>query len=132
MAMLSFSANVRIFVCTVATDMRKSFNGLSMLATEQMGGDPLSGHLFLFTNKRRNLLKILYWDTDGFAIWYKRLEEGTFAIAFDQSHDEADNPQRIELTQTGLAMLLGGVDIARTKKRKRFTLSQKRGEPITH
>ena len=126
--MLSFSSNVRIFVCTVATDMRKSFNGLSMLATEQMGGDPLSGHLFLFTNKRRNLLKILYWDADGFAIWYKRLEEGTFAIAFDEpagDDDAQSKPRRIELTATQLAMLLGGVDLARTKKRKRFQLSQK-------
>jgi len=126
--MLSFSASVKIFVCTVATDMRKSFNGLSMLAREQMGGDPLSGHLFLFTNRRRNLLKILYWDADGFAIWYKRLEEGTFAIAFDETSrdDVQEEPRRIELTATQLAMLLGGVGLARTKKRKRFELSRKK------
>ncbi len=119
--MLSVSAKVRIFVCTEPTDMRKSFNGLSAIVTHTLGSDPLSGHLFLFTNKRRNLLKLLFWDADGFAIWYKRLEQGTFAAtAF-----EANSSGQVELTQTQLAMLLGGIDLVQTKKRKRFRLSQK-------
>ena len=119
--MLSFGAKVRIFVCTQPTDMRKSFNGLSAMVTQTLGGDPLSGHLFLFTNKRRNLLKLFFWDTDGFAIWYKRLEQGTFSSAiFD-----ANSAGQVELTQTQLAMLLGGIDFTQTKKRKRFELLQK-------
>ena len=119
--MLSFAAKVRIFVCTKPTDMRKSFNGLAATVTNQLGGDPLSGHLFLFLNKRRNLLKLLYWDRDGFAIWYKRLEEGTFAA----TRFETNSSGQVELTPTQLAMLLGGVDLSETKKRKRFHLPQK-------
>jgi len=124
--MLSINSNVRIFACTAPTDMRKSFNGLSGIVVESLGGDPLSGHLFLFTNKRRTLLKILYWDADGYAIWYKRLEEGTFAIEFVRAATEDSSSKErpsIELTTTQLAMLLGGVDLANTKKRKRFRLS---------
>ncbi len=128
--MLNVNSNVRIFACAAPTDMRKSFNGLSAIVSETLGDDPLSGHLFLFSNKRRTLLKILYWDADGYAIWYKRLEEGTFAIKFlraagdESSRDDAS----IEMTPTQLAMLLGGVDLAKTKKRKRFRLSAKRVE----
>lgn len=118
--MLSLPANIRIFVCTQPTDMRKSFNGLSGIVTHSLGGDPLSGHLFLFANKRRNLLKLLYWDSDGFAIWYKRLEIGTFS----ESVFKANTSGQVELTRAQLAMLLGGIDLVATKKRKRFHLSQ--------
>ena len=124
--MLSLNTKVRIFVCTEPTDMRKSFNGLSAIVTHTLGGDPFSGHLFLFTNKRRNLLKLLFWDSDGFAIWYKRLEQGTFS----SSIFETNSSGQVELTQTQLAMLLGGVDLVQTKKRKRFQLSKKDSEKI--
>ena len=73
-----FPAAVRVFVCTKPTDMRKSFDGLLGLVREFLGQDPLSGHLFLFFNRRRDRAKILFWDRDGLVIWYKRLEAGSF------------------------------------------------------
>jgi transposase len=107
--------------------MRKSFNGLSAIVTHTLDCDPLSGHLFLFANKRRNLLKLLYWDSDGFAIWYKRLENGTFAM----NMFETNTSGQVELTQAQLAMFLGGIDLVQTKKRKRFQLSQKDSDKIS-
>ena len=71
-------AAVRVFLCTRPTDMRKSFDGLLGMVHEFLGQDPLSGHLFLFLNRRRDRVKILFWEPDGLVIWYKRLEAGTF------------------------------------------------------
>jgi IS66 Orf2 like protein. len=76
--MLSFPAAIRVYLCTVPCDMRRSFDGLSMMAEHILHCDPFSGHLLVFSNKRSDRLKILYWDRDGWAIWYKRLEAGTF------------------------------------------------------
>jgi len=67
-----------VFVCVTPADMRKSFDGLCALVRSGLGGDPLSGDLFVFRNKRGDRLKLLYWDTDGLAVWAKRLERGTF------------------------------------------------------
>ena len=72
------SAAVRVFLCTRPTDLRKGFDGLSGLVQEGFSQDPLSGHLFLFLNRRRDRMKILYFDCDGLVIWYKRLEVGSF------------------------------------------------------
>ena len=71
-------AAVRVFLCTKPTDMRKGFDGLQGLVREFLEQDPLSGHLFLFLNRRRDRIKLLWWDRDGLVIWYKRLEAGTF------------------------------------------------------
>src|ERR1700730_13146808 len=76
--MLSFPAAVKVYLCTVACDMRRSFYGLSMMAEHVIRCNPFSGHLLVFCNRRSDRLKILYWDRDGWAIWYKRLEVGTF------------------------------------------------------
>ena len=106
---------VRVFLCTSPTDMRKGFDTLAVLVRDGLGYDPLSGHLFLFIGRRRDRLKILYWDRDGYALWYKRLEQGTFRMPMAKP-DAAS----IELKASELAMLLEGIDLRSIKRRKRF------------
>ena len=89
--MLSFPAAVRVFVCLEPTDMRRSFDGLAAMVEQIIQADPFaSGHLFIFRNRRGNSLKILYWDRDGWAIWYKRLEAGTFQFPFADTGRRTD------------------------------------------
>ena len=80
--MLTFPAAIRVYLCTVPCDMRRSFDGLSMMAEHIVRCNPFAGHLLVFCNRRTDRLKILYWDRDGWAIWYKRLEAGTFQFPF--------------------------------------------------
>jgi transposase len=108
------SAAVRVFLCTRPTDMRKSFDGLSGLVQECFGEDLLTGHLFLFLNRRRDRLKILYFDRDGLAIWYKRLESGSFEMPRVAQGDG------VELQPAQLAMILSGIDLSSARQRKRF------------
>lgn len=112
--MLSLPLPVRIFLCTQPADMRRSFDGLAQMVREFLGADPLSGHLFVFRSKRGDKIKLLYWDTDGLAIWYKRLEEGTFRFP------TATTGHGIEIRAADLAMLLDGVDLDSVKRRKRY------------
>jgi len=109
--MLTLSPAIRIYLATGTTDLRRSIDGLSGLVRERFGLDPLSGHLFLFRNRRGDRLKILAWDRSGFWILYKRLEQGTFAWP-----DEPTEP--VEMRSTDLALLLAGVDIAQTRRRR--------------
>ena len=111
----------RIYLCTSPTDMRKGFDTLAALIREFLGRDPLSGHLFLFISRRRDRLKILYWDADGFALWYKRLEEGTFRLP----RPHASRPS-VELKASELAMLLDGIDLKSVKRSKRLELNTKK------
>lgn len=116
--MLSLSSDTRIFVAAGATDMRKGFDGLQGIISGVLEKDPLSGHLFLFVNRRRDKLKILYWDGDGLAIWYRRLERGTFqmpAIAADQ--------KSAVIRSDELMMLLRGIDYHNVQRRKRYSLA---------
>lgn len=117
--MLSLPLPVRIFLCTQHADMRKSFDGLAQLVREFLGADPLSGHLFVFRSKRGDRLKLLYWDTDGLAIWYKRLEEGSFR--FPPATGEGVG---VEIRSADLAMLLDGVDLGSVKRRPRYRRPQ--------
>jgi transposase len=78
--MLSLPSSTRVFVCRTATDMRCSFDKLSSLTEQVLKQDPLSGHLFVFMNRLRTHLKVLYFDRTGYALWYKRLERGTFTL----------------------------------------------------
>lgn len=113
--MISITSNCRIFVFTEQTDMRKSFNGLSGIVAEHFDVPLLSGHLFLFSNRRRDCVKILAWDRDGLAIWYKRLEAGTFQLSA-----LAGEGASLEIDHVKLSLLLSGIDLASAKQRKRF------------
>lgn len=115
--MLSLPVHTQVYLCTAAVDLRKSFDGLCGLVESVFQRDVLEGHLFLFINKRRDRVKALWWDRDGLAIWYKRLERGSF-----ETPRAPDDAQRLELDATELAMLLGGVSLASVKRRKRFAV----------
>ena len=109
---------VRIYLCTVPADMRKGFDSLAAVVRESLGHDPLSGHLFLFVGRSRDRIKILYWDKDGYCIWYKRLEEGTLRLPSSKKVGSS-----VELKASELAMLLAGIDLTSIKRRKRFARS---------
>jgi transposase len=113
---------VRIFVCTKPADMRKSFDGLSGMVQEFLGQDPLSGHLFLFFNKRRDRAKILLWDRDGLLIVYKRLEAGSFQNLDPSSRTEhTSGSAGLELSVTDLTLILNGIDLMTARRRKRYS-----------
>jgi transposase len=112
---LSLPSALRIFVAVEPADMRKGFDGLAQLVRDVIAQDPLSGHLFVFRNRRRDRVKILYWDRDGFAIWMKRLEKGTF-------HFPEAKQGRIEVTPAEMAAVLEGIDLSRARRLPRFTL----------
>ena len=95
--------------------MRKSFDGLHTLVRQVFELDPLDGHLFLFVNRRRDRIKLLWWDRDGLAMWYKRLEMGTYQLPV-----VSDDAQGVEIDATQLALLLSGVDQQSAKRRKRY------------
>ncbi len=105
--MLSFHAHLKVFVATAPCDLRMSFNGLWAAAQEKLGEDPKSGALFVFGNRRRNRVKILYFDGTGVCVLAKRLEEGTFAWPQSGSQPAA----KIRLAPQALQLLLDGVDL---------------------
>ena len=112
--MFGLSAAVRVYLAKQPAEMRQSFDGLSSLASGSLSLDPLSGHLFVFVNKRRDRIKILYWDRDGLAIWAKRLERGTFRIP-------AAAADRVDMTTAELAALLAGIDLNTARRRVRYS-----------
>lgn len=95
--------------------MRRSFDGLHALVVGAMKLDAFAGHLFVFANRRKDRVKILYWDRDGFAVWAKRLEEGTYAMPFG-----GEEEHRREITAQELGALLSGIDLSVAKRRKRY------------
>jgi transposase len=114
--MFGIGAATRIYLAVGATDMRKSFEGLSGLIQEKLRQDPLSGHLFLFCNKPRNRLKVVFWDGHGLWVCAKRLEKGRLSWPLpDQSESSA---AAVKIKQEELAMLLGGIDMARTERKR--------------
>ena len=108
-------SRVRIFLSTTATNMNCSVDRLLGHAREIFDQDPTSGHLFLFFNRSRDRVKILFWDNDGFCIWYKRLERGTF-----QRLTTTVDAQGIELSEVQLNRLLGGLDLESGRRRRRY------------
>jgi transposase len=115
LSQLDGSSSTRIWLATAPADMRCSFDRLAELAAAVTGDDPFSGHLFLFRSRGGDRLKILYWDRDGYALWYKRLEEGTFKLP------KVEPSQRsVQLRASELAMLLDGIDLRSVKRTKRY------------
>jgi len=119
--MLIFPPSVRIYLCTVPTDMRRSFDGLAAMTEEILQQNPLSGHFFVFCNRRSDRVKVLYWDRSGYCLWYKRLEAGTFR--FPSGPGEA-----VEVELADLALLLEGIDLRGARRRKRFSLNGPTGK----
>ena len=113
--MIHLPASVRVYLCLSPCDMRRSFDGLHALVRDHLELDPFAGHLYLFANKRRDRLKILYWDRDGFAIWAKRLEEGAYAIPSAEP-----GSRRFEISVEELGALLSGIDLGSATRRKRY------------
>jgi transposase len=113
--MIHLPASVRVYLCLNPCDMRRSFDGLHALVRDHLQLDAFAGHLYLFANKRRDRLKILYWDRDGFAIWAKRLEAGTYVIPSVEPGEA-----RFEITVEELGALLSGIDLSSATRRKRY------------
>lgn len=111
--MLSLPPSVRLFVARGATDMRKSFDTLAALVIDVIEQDPQSGHLFLFVNRRRDRVKILWWDRSGYCLLAKRLEHGQFRV-----FDRADGPAGcFELSVSELSLILEGIDLRGARRR---------------
>ena len=115
--MLSLSPAVRIWLCLRPADMRKSFDGLAALTRQVLLQDPLaSGHLFVFVSRRADRLKILWWDRDGYVLYAKRLERGTFRLPTAAGDS-------VTMTGAELAMLLEGIELTGSRRRKRIMIN---------
>jgi transposase len=113
--MFSFNSKIRFYLYTHPTDMRKSFDGLSGVITNHLLSDPLSGDVYLFINRRSDRIKLFVWGRDGWWIYYKRLEKGTFQIPLKDASSDS-----LELAYEDLLMLLEGIDLEKSKKRVRL------------
>jgi len=113
--MFSLSSSHRYHLYRGACDMRKSFNGLSGLVRSELGRDPASGEVFVFLNRRRTLLKLLHWESGGYVLYYKRLEEGTFvspAVEGDQT----------VVRWPELVLMVEGITVQRSRQGRRYKL----------
>lgn len=117
--MLSVPSTMRVYVATGATDMRKSFSGLAGLTRSVIEQDPMSGHLFVFFNRRRTMMKAVFWDRNGYALLAKKLAKGTFVLP------RADARGVAEVEATELMLLLEGIDLSAAKRRPRWQPSTK-------
>lgn len=112
--MLSVPPNMRVFLAAQPTDMRRSFDGLVALTRSALSQDPLSGHLFAFVNRRRTMMKAVYWDRNGYCLLAKRLEKGTFILPV------APAGSSIEVEAVELTLLLEGIDLSNARRRPRW------------
>ncbi len=119
------SNQLRVFLCTEPADMRKNINGLSGLVRKSMTLDPLSGHLFVFRNQRGDRLKVLYFDNDGFAIWYKMLQRGTFRFPDLTNYSSAG----LEIDHSTLRLILDGIDLSTIRRQQRYKINP---QPISN
>ena len=118
--LFGISGNARLFLFCLPADMRKGFDGLSGLVINKLGQDPLSGDIFIFINRTRNLVKILVWDQTGFAIWHKRLEQGTFEMPMIK-----ESQTSLEISRQKLMLILEGISLKNIQTRKRFSLEKR-------
>ncbi len=119
--MLNIPSAIDIYICTQPTDMRKSFDGLSICVSKIVHQNPLSGHIFVFFNKRRDRMKLFYWDQNGFCLFYKRLGKGTFSI-----YDWNNTSHSSYTTSTReLTLILEGIDYSRARQLPRYNLGDK-------
>lgn len=121
--MIALPPQVRVFVYRLPTDMRKSFHGLVALVESAVKQDPFSGSLFVFFNRQRDRIKILYWGQTGFCIWYQQLQKGTYQLPDEKS---LESQQTIEVTRSQLSLMLDGIDLASVRQRMRFQLPRER------
>ena len=117
--MIALPPQIRVFLYRQPTDMRKSFNGLVALTESALKQDPLSGSFFVFVNRRRDRIKILYWGQTGFCIWYQQLQKGTYQLP---AEDVLEELQTIEVTRSQLSLILDGIDLSSARQRMRFQL----------
>ena len=113
--MFSLSSCMQYYYYRQSCDMRKSFDSLSGIVKSQMQRDPLSGEVYIFINKRRNRIKLLHWEQGGFVLYYKRLEKGTIELPANKTGSLS-----YQLYWTELVMMIEGISIEKTKKRKRY------------
>jgi transposase len=118
---LDRAATMRIWLCTGPTDMRRGFDRLAAQAQQVTRQDPQAGHLFVFRSRGGDRLKALYWDRDGYVLWYKRLEAGTFKLP------RLAPDQAVELKASELAMLLDGIDLASVRRVPRYARQRASG-----
>lgn len=118
--MFGLGPATRVYIATGATDMRKGFEGLYGIARDQLGGDPLSGHLFLFANRQRTRLKILFWDGSGLWVCAKRLEKGRFGWPEAQPGEAS-----VAMRQEELTLLVSGIDLKGSKPRRGWLHGQR-------
>lgn len=123
--MLSLSPSGRYFLYRHQSDMRKGFDGLSGLVRDGMTKDPLSGDVFIFFNKRRNQVKLLLWERDGFSIYHKRLERGTYELP-----SMSDPFTSAQLRSDELMLILQGISLQSVRRRKRFEI-EKNSYPLS-
>jgi transposase len=117
--MIALTPQIRAFLYRRPTDMRKSFHGLVALTESELKQDPLSGSLFVFLNRRRDRVKILYWGQSGFCIWYQQLQKGTYQIPSATTLQDQDT---LEVTRSQLSLILDGIDLSSVRQRPRFQL----------
>lgn len=115
---MTLPPSVRIFAAVEPVDARKSFDGLAAVVRDSLGGDPMTGHMFFFLNRRGDMAQILFWDRTGFVVMRKRLEAGTFRMV----RNGDGNKSSMEIDAVELGLMLEGIDLGTVKRRKRFKM----------
>lgn len=113
---MTLPPSVRIYAAVEPVDARKSFDGLAAVVRERLGGDPMTGHMFFFINRRGDVAQILFWDRTGFVVMRKRLEAGTFRLV----RGAEGNMSHVEVDAAELGLMLEGIDLGTVKRHKRF------------